>query len=158
MASGFELGSRASRLTALALLTFVVCIPAAVVAARAPAGWQAATASSRGTGSLRIKSNRVGNLYPGAKRKLTLTIHNNSNHAVRVRALRVRDLGTAKPGCAPTPRNLRIRGQQPRAFRLRSGASRRVVFLVTMPNTVANACQGAVFHLRYKALLETSAR
>ena len=101
MASGFELGSRASRLTALALLTFVVCIPVAVVAARAPAGWQVATASSRGTGSLRIRSNRISNLYPGAKRKLTLTIHNTSKHAVRVRALRVRDVGTTKRGCAP---------------------------------------------------------
>jgi hypothetical protein len=158
MASGFELGSRASRLTALALLTFVVCIPVAVVAARAPAGWQVATASSRGTGSLRIRSNRISNLYPGAKRKLTLIIHNTSKHAVRVRALRVRDVGTTKRGCAPTRRNLRIRKHKPRAFRLRSGGSRRVVFLLTMPNTVANACQKAVFDLRYKALLETSAR
>ena len=158
MASGFELGSRASRLTALALLTFVVCIPAAVVAASAPAGWQLATASSRGMGSLRIRSNRVSNLYPGAKRTLTLTIHNTSKHAVRVRALRVRDLGTTKRGCAPTRRNLMIWRQRSRAFRLRSGASRRVVFLLAMPNTVANACQGAVFDLRYKALLETSAR
>jgi len=158
MASGFELSSRASRLTALALLTFVVCIPAAVVAARAPAGWQVATASSSGAGSLRIRSNRVSNLYPGAKRKLTLTIHNNSKHAVRVRAVRVRDVGTSKRGCAPSRRNLRIRRQKPRAFRLRSGASGRVVFLLTMPNTVANACQRAVFDLRYKALLGTSAR
>ena len=145
-------------MTALALLTFVVCIPAAVVSARAPAGWQAATASSRGTGSLRIKSNRVSNLYPGAERKLTLTIRNNSKHAVRVRALRVRDVGTTKRGCVPTRRNLRIRRQKPGAFRLRSGARRRVAFLLTMPNTVADACQGAVFDLRYKALLETSGR
>jgi len=158
MASGFELSSRASRLTALALLTFVVCIPAAVVAAKTPAGWQVATASSRGTGSLRIRSNRISNLYPGAKKKLTLIIHNNSKHAVRIRALRVRDLGTTKRGCAPTRRNLTIRRQKSRAFRLGSGASRRVLFLLTMPNTVANACQGAVFDLRYKALLETSAR
>ena len=145
-------------MTALALLTFVVCILVAVIAARAPAGWRVATASSRGTGSLRIRSNRINNLYPGAKRKLTLTIHNNSKHAVRVRALRVRDVGTTKRGCAPTRRNLTIRRQKPLAFRLRSGASRRVVFLLTMPNTVANACQGAVFDLRYKALLGTSAR
>jgi hypothetical protein len=158
MASGLDLGSRARRLTALALLTFVVCIPAALVAARAPAGWQLATASSRGTGSLRIKSNRVSNLYPGAERKLTLTIRNNSKHAVRVRALRVRDVGTTKRSCVPTRRNLRIRRQKPGAFRLRSGARRRVAFLLTMPNTVADACQGAVFDLRYKALLETSAR
>jgi adenylosuccinate synthase len=109
-------------------------------------------------GLLRIRSNRVSNLYPGAKRTITLTVHNNSNHAVRVRALRVRDLGTTKRGCAPTRRNLAIRRQSSRAFRLRSGGSRRVVFLLTMPNTVANACQGAVFDLRYKALLETSAR
>src|SRR6476659_9714907 len=127
MASGLKLGSRASRLTALALLTFVVCIPAAVVAAKAPGGWQVATASSRGAGSLRIRSNRIRNLYPGAKRKLTLTIYNNSKHAVRVRAVRVRDVGTSKRGCAPTRRNLRIRRQKPRAFRLRSGAGRRVV-------------------------------
>jgi hypothetical protein len=144
-------------LTALALLTFVVCIPAAVVAARAPAGWQVATASSRGTGSLRIRSNRISNLYPGAKRTLTLTIHNTSKHAVRIRALRVRDVGSTKRGCAPTRRNLTIRRQNSRAFRLRAGASRRVAFLLTMPNTVANACQGAFFDLRYKALLKTSA-
>lgn len=145
-------------MTALALLTFVVCIPAAVVAARAPGGWQVATASSRGTSLLRIRSNRVSNLYPNAKKKLILNIHNTSKHAVRIRALRVRDVGTTKRGCAPTRRNLRIRRQKPRAVRLRSGASRRVVFLLTMPNTVADACQGAVFDLRYKALLETSAR
>jgi hypothetical protein len=153
MASGLELGSRASRLTALALLTFVVCIPAAVVAARAPAGWQFATASSHGTASLRIKSNRVGELYPGAERKLILTLHNNSRHVVRVRRLQVRDLGTTKAGCAPTSRNLTIRRQTPRAFRLRPGATRRVVFLLGMPNTVADACQKAVFDLRYRALL-----
>jgi hypothetical protein len=158
MASGFERTSRAGRLTALALLTFVVCIPAAVVAARAPAGWQVATTNSRGTSSLRIRSNRVSNLYPGAQRKLTLTIHNNSKHAVRIRALRVRDVGTTKRGCAPTRRNLTIRRQKHRAFRLRPGATRRVVFLLTMPNTVANACQGTAFNLRYRALLETSAR
>jgi hypothetical protein len=158
MASGFELSNRASRLTALALLTFVVCIPAAVVAAGAPAGWQVATTSSRGTGSLRIRSNRISNLYPGAKRKLTLTIRNNSKHAVRIRALRVRDFGTTKRGCAPTRRNLTIRRQNSRAFRLGSGASRRVVFLLTMPNTVADACQRAVFDLRYKAVVETSVR
>ena len=157
MASGFELGSRASRLTALALLTFVVCIPVAVVAARAPAGWQVATASSRGTGSLRIRSNRISNLYPGAKRKLTLTIHNNSKHAVRIRALRVRDVGRRS---AAAPHSAQSEDPQAEASRVPPPIrrSRRVVFLLTMPNTVANACQKAVFDLRYKALLETSAR
>jgi hypothetical protein len=158
MVSGLELGSRARRLTALALLTFLVCIPAAVVAARAPAGWQYATASSHGTGLLRIEGNRVEKLYPGAQRKLMLTLKNNSKHAVRVLNVRVRDLGTTKRGCAPSRRNLRISRQRSHAFRLRPGGARSVVFALTMPNSVANACQQAVFDLRYETLIGKSAR
>ena len=153
MANGLELGSRARRLTVLALLAFLVCIPAAVVVVGAAAGWHFAAASSRGTGPLRIKSNRVSKLYPGAQRKLILTLKNNSKHTVRVRSVRVRDRGTSKRGCAPTRRNLRITRQKARAFRLRRGGSRRVVFLLTMPSTVADACQEAVFDLRYQAFL-----
>ena len=153
MPSDLEVGSRARRLTVLALLTFVVCIPATVVVVGGAAGWQFATASSRGTSSLRIKSNRVTKLYPGAQRKLILTLKNNSKHAVRVRSVRVRDHGTSKRGCAPTRRNLRITRQKARAFRIRRAGSHRVVFLLTMPSTVADACQEAVFDLRYQALL-----
>jgi hypothetical protein len=150
MAGGLEVRSRARRLTALALLAFLVFIPAAFIVARAPAGWQLATERSRSSGSLRIKSNRVTGLYPGAKRKLILTLHNpNSKRSVWIRGVRVRDLGTTKRGCAPVRRNLRIRRQKPRAFRIRPGGTRRVVFVLTMPNTVANACKQAVFHLGY---------
>jgi hypothetical protein len=144
MAGGLELGSRARRLTALALLTFLVCIPAAVVTARAPAGWQYASARSHATGLLRIRGNRIDQLFPGARRKLILTVKNNSKHTVRVLALRVRNVGTTKRGCAPTRRNLRISRKRSHAFRL--------------PNTVANACQHAVFDLRYEALTEKDAR
>ena len=96
---------------------------------------------SPGTGSLRIRSNRISNLYPGAKRTLTLTIHNTSKHAVGFALCAFVISARRSAVCAPTRRNLTIRRQKPRAFRLRSGASRRVVFLVTMPNTVADACQ-----------------
>jgi hypothetical protein len=158
MSSGLEIRSGARRLTALALLTFLVFIPAAVIVSRAPAEWQFASARSRGSGSLRIKSNHVSRLYPGAKRKLILTLHNNSKHGVRIRTVRVRDLGTTKRGCAPNRRNLRISRQKSHAFSIRPHGTSRVVFLLTMPNTVANACQQAVFDLRYTALVEKSAQ
>jgi hypothetical protein len=158
MAGGLELGSRARRLTTLALLTFLVCIPAAVITARAPAGWQYASASSSGTGPLRMAGNRIDQLFPGAQRKLILTLKNTSKHPVRVLALRVRDLGTTRRGCAPTRRNLRISRQTSQAFRLPPRAARTVAFTLTMPNTVANACQHAVFDLRYEALTEGRAR
>jgi hypothetical protein len=145
-------------LTALALLTFLVCIPAAVVTARAPAGWQHASASSTGTGLLRITGNRVDQLFPGVQRKLILTLKNNSKQAVHVRALRVRGLGTTKRGCAATRRNLRISRRTSQAFHLPPGAARTVAFTLTMPNTVADACQDAVFDLRYEALRAKTAR
>jgi hypothetical protein len=152
MARGFEVGSRAGRLTALALLTFAVSIPAAVLAGRTPAGWQPGAARQEGHGSVPITSNRISGLYPGARKTLTLTLHNfDSRHGIVVRRVRVRDLGTTKRGCAPSRRNLRIHQPPARAFRIRARGTRRVTALLTMPNTVANACQRAVFTLGYTA-------
>jgi hypothetical protein len=134
----------------LALLMFGACIPAALIVARAPARWQPASAGRYGSGRVRITSNRVSGLYPGARRTLILTLHNSvSRHAVVVRRLRVRDAATSKRGCAPSRRNLRIRYPKIGRLRIRPGRSRRVVALLTMPNTVAKACQRAVFRLRY---------
>jgi hypothetical protein len=143
-------------LTALALLTFIVAIPEGLIATRAGAGWLPATTSSRNSGAVRITSKRVGSLYPGAKRTLILTLRNrNSKHGVEVRRVRVRTVGTTKRGCAPARRNLRIRQPRARMFRIRPRGVRRVTALLTMPNTVADACQGAVFKLRYSAQART---
>jgi hypothetical protein len=153
MASRPTHGSRA-RLSALALLTFGVCSAAAVIAAKAPAGWRPASARSRPSGSVRVTSNRVGGLYPRAKKTLILTLRNSDRkHTVLVRRVRVHDAATTKRGCSPSRRNLRIRNPRFRAFRLSPGRSRRVAAGLTMPGTVANACQGAVFRLRYSVVI-----
>jgi hypothetical protein len=153
MASRLESGSRA-RLFALALLTFGACLAAAVVVAKAPAGWRPASARSRSSGPVRIKSNRVRGLYPGAKKTLTLTLRNSDRkHSVLVRRVRVRNTATSTRGCAASRRNLTIRNPRFRPFRLGPGRSRRVVARLTMPNTVANACQGAMFRLRYSVVI-----
>jgi hypothetical protein len=139
-------------LIALALLAFTVAIPAGLVAGTAGAGWEAATTRSRASGVVRITSNRIVGLDPGARRTLTLTLRNrDSKRRVVVRRVRVRDIRTTKRGCAATRRNLRIRQPRFRTFTIRPRGARRVRALLTMPNTVANACQGAVFRLGYRA-------
>jgi hypothetical protein len=152
MTRELKLNSRAGRLIALALLTLAVAIPSSVFAGRAGAGWQLATTRSRDAGAVRITSNSIDGLYPAAKRTLLLTLHNpDSKRAVRVRWVRVRDVRTTKDGCAPTNRNLRIRQPRARLFSIRPRGTKRVKALLVMPSSVANACQGAVFQLRYRA-------
>jgi hypothetical protein len=152
MASRLEVQSRASRLSALALLTIAVSIPAVLFADRAPAGWQLAYVSSHGSGPVRISSNHISGLYPGAKRKLTLTLHNlDRTHSVLVRRILVREVETTRRGCAASRRNLRIRQNGLHNFRIRAGGRRTITVVLTMPNTVATACQRARFKLEYRA-------
>ena len=152
MASRLEVQSRASRLSALALLTIAVSISAVLFADRAPASWQLAYVSSHGSGPVRISSNHISGLYPGAKRKLTLTLHNlDRTHSVLVRRVLVREVGTTRRGCAASRRNLRVRQSGLHNFRIRAGGTRRITVVLTMPNTVATACQRARFNLQYRA-------
>ena len=133
--------------------TIAVSVPAALSADRAPAGWQLAYINNHGGGPVRISSNHIAGFYPGATRKLTLTLHNlDRAHSVLVRRVRVREVGTTQHGCAPSPRNLRIRQNGLHDFRIRARGTRLITVVLTMPNTVANACQRARFRLQYRAL------
>jgi hypothetical protein len=101
----------------------------------------------------------VRGLYPGAKKTLILTVRNSdARRGVVVRRVRVRDAATTKHGCAPSRTNLRIRQPSVRPFRLGPHRSRRVVARITMPNTVVNACQGAIFRLRYSVVIAARKR
>jgi hypothetical protein len=152
MASRLDVRSRASRLSALALLTIAVSIPAVLFADRAPAGWQLAYVRSHGSGPVHISSNHISGFYPGVTRKLTLTLHNlDRAHSVLVRRVRVRAVGTTRRGCAPSRRNLRIRQNSLHDFRIRARGTRTITVVLTMPNSVANACQRALFKLQYRA-------
>jgi hypothetical protein len=158
MASKLEVPSRARRITALALLTFAAAITAGLIAGSAPGGWQAAGASSQSFGRVLITGDHVTGLYPGATRKLTLTLHNSDpTQSIVVRSVQIRDIRTTKRSCAPSRRNLRIEHRSG-AFRIGAGGRRRTSVLLEMPNTVANACQGAVFKLRFVAQTRVPAR
>jgi hypothetical protein len=134
---------RVSRLTVLALLALPLCVGAAA------GGWQPAP---RGAAGIQITGNRVVGLYPSTRKELHLTLHNsNQRHSVLVDRLRVRIVGTTKKGCLPSRRNLAIRQYRGVPIRIPPRGARTVTVLLFMPNTVANACQRAVFRLRYTA-------
>jgi hypothetical protein len=123
------------------------------------AGWHSAAASGHGVARLRIKSKPVLGLYPGATRKLTLMVHNRDRRrSVLVYRLRVRNTATSRRGCAASPRNLAIRQYAGRPFAIPPRGTRRVVVRLAMPYTVANACQRALFRLRYSARVVTRKR
>jgi hypothetical protein len=153
MARGRNVVGRARRLSALALLALAVAIPVGLAAKTAGAGWQLATTSSRASGAVRITSNRIRGLYPGATRTLTLTLRNrDAKRRIVVQRVVVRDVRTTKHGCAPVRRNLRIRQPHMRPFAIPPRGTRTVRAVLTLPNTVASTCQGAVFNLRYRAV------
>ena len=158
MALGTKRSSRARYLALLALLASSAT--AAVLGARvAVAQWQPAATRSYGSGRVRITSNGVHGLYPGATRELVLTLHNGDrHHDVRIRRVHVRDIATTKRGCAPSRGNLRIRQYTEPPLRIPPRGARRVVVRLTMPNTVADACQRAVFKLHYTAQTTANSR
>ena len=117
----------------------------------ASARWQEASARSVGSPRVRITSNRVTGLYPGATRRLVLTLHNRLHRRIAIREIDVRVVSTTKPGCEPSPSNLAIQQPSRRTLRLHQHGTRQVTVRMAMPNSVADACQGAVFKLRYTA-------
>ena len=158
MAAGSKASSKVRHLVLLALLALAAT--AAVVGARdALARWQPAATQSEASGRVRITSKRVLDLYPGARKNLILAMRNpDPRHRVVVRRVHVRDVATTKRGCAPSRRNLRIHQYSGPPLTIRAEGIRRVVVRLTMPNTVADACQRAVFKLRYTAQTATDRR
>jgi len=151
MAVGPDSSSRARNLVFLALLAFAAAT--AVLGTRdAFARWRPAATRGKSAGPIRITSGHVRNLYPGAKRKLVLTLHNTDRRrTVVVGRVGVRTTATTRRGCKPSLRNLRIRQYTGPALRIPPRRARRVAVMLTMPSTVANACQRAIFKLRYAA-------
>ncbi len=143
--------SRVSWIYVLALLALPLTVPASVYGARTGAdGWQLVPS---GTSPLvRISDNGVVALYPGVSKELILTLQSSDHrHSIVVRRVRVRDIATTSNGCAPKRRNLMIRQYRGAPFGIPPGQARAVTVLLSMPNTVADACQRATFRLRYTA-------
>ena len=147
-----QVWSRVGRIIVLALLALSLTGPAVLLGDRtASAGWQLVPSGS--SPLVRITSNRVTTgLYPGISKELILRLQNSDpKHGIVVRRVRVRDIATTKRGCAPTRRNLAIRQYKGSPLRIPPGRTRTVSALLSMPNTVSDACQRATFRLRYTA-------
>ena len=143
--------SRVSRIIVLALLALSLTGPAVLLGDRTgAAGWQLVPSGS--SPLVRITDNPVTGLYPGVSKELILRLQNSDpKHGIVVRRVRVRDIATTNSGCAPTRRNLAIRQYKGAPVRIPSGQTRTVTALLSMPNTVSEACQRATFKLRYTA-------
>jgi hypothetical protein len=143
--------SRVSRIYVLALLALPLTVPAAGFGARTGAGgWQ--VVPDKTSRLVRITDNRVTDLYPGVSKELILTLRNSDpKHGIVVRHVRVRDVATTNRGCTPTRRNLAIRQYKGAPIRIGPGLTRTVSVLLSMPNTVSDACQRVTFRLRYTA-------
>ncbi|GIJ51276.1 hypothetical protein Val02_81620 [Virgisporangium aliadipatigenens] len=96
----------------------------------------------------------VTGLYPGATKPMKLVIVNPTRFDLRIESLAGTVRSTTRPGCAPTPTNLVVRPRvgPPTLPMTVPAYQRREAGSVTlyMPNTVADACQGTVFDIRFQ--------
>jgi len=95
-----------------------------------------------------ISAPNVAGLYPGATRRLKLTVTNPYGFAIKVTDLWGRLETTSKNKCVPSSSNLMVQGVDgvtlPLTVGPRSGRAAGAVPLY-MPNTVVDACQRASF-------------
>jgi hypothetical protein len=97
-----------------------------------------------------ITGSTPDDLYPGAHRKVELTIVNPYPFRIRVHRLTGKLTGSSLRGCAPIAANLDIRpyaGRLPLIVQPR-GWQRAGHLELQMPNSVSNACQKAKFTIR----------
>lgn len=94
----------------------------------------------------------VTGLYPGASRPLKVTIKNTYAFSIRVAAPTGKAAAaTTKAGCTGAAGNLGVISTGSRRLVIAAHRSKTVILQVTMPPTVANACQGATFKLSLRA-------
>lgn len=152
--------ARVLRASGLAVMALIVAFAALAWHHSPPASGDTIALSGNGTaapspsqpgvtlpaaaGSFRISGNVAG-LYPGAHFPLVLTVTNPEHFAIVVTTLSVA-VGNAKPGCGAA--NLTATSFSGHLPVPASGTAATKV-KVTLAHSAPNACQGAVFPLRY---------
>jgi hypothetical protein len=98
-----------------------------------------------------VKGVTLTGLYPGAVKTLSVTVSNGDPFKIKLAALRTTiAANTGRLGCTNQAVNLVVAA--PKAtVKLAAKKSHKYVLRVTMPKTVANACQGAKFKIAVKA-------
>ena len=88
----------------------------------------------------------AGGLYPGARKQLSLVVHNRTAGVIHIRSIttRVRD---ARRGCKGT--NVRV-GRYAGRLRVGPRGWRRVSVPIRMLRSAPDACKKAVFRLKFR--------
>ncbi|GAA4597055.1 hypothetical protein BJY16_002231 [Actinoplanes octamycinicus] len=143
------------RFTPLAAVAAAVLVIGAGAAARRddPAvSVEATLAGQAGPAGLGVGGLAVAGLYPGAERRMTVVVRNPYRVPIKLIAVSGRATATSRKGCAVAPANLtigRYAGTPALPARIGAGRQASIGYLpVSMPRTVADACQGATFTLR----------
>lgn len=123
----------------------VVLVGAGTISDGAGAG-QVAVSLAAGPAPFRIVGGVTG-LYPGATRPLTVTVDNPYNKPMTVVSL-ITTVGPASKNCGS--RNLAVSTFSGRLF-VAAGRNAKLTVAATMPHSVGNSCQAAVFPLTYEA-------
>ena len=98
-----------------------------------------------------VTSVPVTGLYPGVARTLTVRVKNPYTWRIKVPSLRAKPAAaTSRAGCAGIPANL-VLSRRSRAIIIMPKKTGTILLTVTMPRTVANACQGATFRISLTA-------
>lgn len=94
-------------------------------------------------------SGSITGLYPGAHPNLPILITNQNNQDIKVTQVQITVTSTNKAGCAPATSNLLPTNYTGPGVVVHANSSSTIYLPITMPNTVANACQDATFQLSY---------
>jgi hypothetical protein len=98
-----------------------------------------------------VTSSPVTDLYPGARKALTLRIANTYAYPVKVTSLKAKVAATTnRPGCTGAAHNLTVTPHTG-SISVRPKKIVSVIMTVVMPSTVADACQGATFTITFAA-------
>jgi hypothetical protein len=86
----------------------------------------------------------VTGLYPGSVKSMKVTVRNPYGFSVKATLSARVSAATTAAGCTGTPANLRVTAPKAAAV-VKAHKSKALTLTVTMPGSVANACQGARF-------------
>jgi hypothetical protein len=110
--------------------------------------------------TFQIRPSSAGLLYPGATRKIDLTIVNPNPFPITVRMIKGRLASTSRSGCKPEATNLQVRPYSGRLPVIVGPFGRRDAghIEVHMPNSVVDSCQRAQFVIHVDSDASRSSR
>jgi len=91
----------------------------------------------------------ISGLFPGAHLNLPVLVTNQNSQDIKVMQIQITVTGTDKADCSTGTTNLQPTNYTGPGFVVARNSTVTVLMPITMPGSVANACQGATFQLRY---------